>query len=206
MDQAKSAVSILSRFGRDARGATALEFGIIAVPFLGLLLAIMELGLRFLINSNLEAGVKQASRALLTGAAQTAGVSTASQFRTTYLCPAAGSSVLGSFIDCTKLIIDVRVSTAFSGSDLSNGFYKTQTTNQFCPGAPSAITVVRVAYPMPSFLPILAIGTSSSVGVNTTGLVNDVPGNPGWKHLLVGTSIFQAENYPAANYTKLPGC
>jgi Flp pilus assembly protein TadG len=195
-----------TRFRKDERGATAVEFGLVALPFFAILLYAIEIALVFLFNSNLDAAVRNASRAIMTGAAQAAGVYTVAKFQSTYLCPKTGTSIIGSFIDCSKLIVDVRVVTAFSGADLTNDFYKTPTTNQFCPGAPGAITVVRVAYPMPSFLPLLRIGGTTSGGVNTSGLVNDVPNNPGWKHLLIGTSIFQAEPYPGAGYSKPAGC
>lgn len=194
------------RFHHDTRGVTAIEFSLIAVPFFGLLMAIIELGLRFLINSNLDAAVRQASRAILTGAAQTSGVTTADQFRTTYLCPATGPSILNSIIDCRKLIIDVRASSTFGGANISNDFYKNQAGNTFCPGSSNAITILRVAYPMPSYLPILALGTGGGIGVNTTGLVNDVPNNPGWKHLLIATSAMQVENFHSAQYTPPSGC
>jgi hypothetical protein len=58
---------------------------------------------------------------------------------------------------------------------------------------------------MPSYLPILQ-NFGGVIGVNTSGLVNDVPGDAGWKHLLVGTSIFQTEAYPSAHYTAAAGC
>jgi Flp pilus assembly protein TadG len=200
------AASAINRFRRDIRGVTAVEFGLVGLPFLALLLYIMEIAFVFLVNGNLDATVRNASRAILTGAAQAAGVASAAQFRTNYICPATGATLLGSFIDCTKLIIDVRVVTAFTASNLSNDFYKTASTNLFCPGPPQAITVVRVAYPMPSFLPLLVISGAGQGGVNTSGLVNDVPGNAGWKHLLVATSIFQTEPYPTASYTPPAGC
>jgi Flp pilus assembly protein TadG len=195
-----------ARFRKDEKGATAVEFGLVIIPFLAILLYTIEIALVFLFNSNLDAAVRNASRAIMTGAAQAAGVYTVASFQSTYLCPKTGVSIIGSFIDCTKLIVDVRVVTAFTAADLSNDFYKTPTTNQFCPGAPGAITVVRAAYPMPSLLPLVQIGGTGSGGVNTSGLVNDVPGNPGWKHLLIGTSIFQAEPYPGGSYTKPAGC
>lgn len=195
----------LKRFSRDRRGATAVEFALVAVPFLGLFMATFEMGLVFFVNNNLDAATRKASRAFLTGTAQGAGVYTASSFLSTYMCPAGSTYVPGSLIACSNLIVDVRTSTNFSAADLSNGFYKTQSSNTFCPGAPGTVTVVRIAYPMPSYFPIIA-SFGAGIGVNTTGLVNDVPNNSGLKHLLVGTSIFQTEPYPAANYSKPSGC
>ena len=189
----------LLRFRRDRRGATAVEFGLVAVPFLGLLMAIFETGFVFFNNVGLQSAVQTASRTVLTGTAQanSATVSTVAQFNATYICPN-----LPSFISCSSIITDVRTATAFASADASNDFYTTAT--EYCPGAPGTIVVVRVAYPMPVFFPI--IGMMPKVGQITAGLVSNVPNRPGLKHLLLATSVFQTEPYAAANYSKGSGC
>lgn len=183
-----------------------MEFGLIAVPFLGLLLAIFETGLVFLNSEGLEAAVQDAARNIMTGQAQAANVSTAASFVSTYLCPTSGSRILPSFIDCSKLIVDVRSADTFATADTSRTFYQDPTTQQFCPGASGKIIVVRVAYPMPVFLPFLAGMTNATFHQITTGLVNDVPGNSGWKHLLVGTAVFQNEPFAPNSYSAPSGC
>ena len=112
------------------------------------------------------------------------------------VCPTGGSGLLDKFIDCTKLIVDVRTSTALTGNDMSSAFYKTPTQNTFCLGSPQTVTIVRVAYPMPWYLPVFISGGLAQ----TVGLVNDVPNNAGWKLLLVSASAVKTEPYPAANY------
>ena len=196
----------LRRFGRDRRGVSAVEFGLVGVPFLGLLAAIFETGFVFLNSVGLQAAVQTAARSMLTGTAQAASatISTADQFRTTYICPASGEQILPSFVDCSKLIIDVRPATSFSSADTTNDFYNNASNQEFCPGAPQIITVIRVAYPMPVFLPIVA-GLTNIFEVSA-GLVSDVPNNPGLKHLLLATVVLRTEPYAAANYTKLTGC
>ena len=111
------------------------------------------------------------------------------------MCPSGGGP-LASFIDCTKLIVDVRTSTALTGNDMSSAFYKTPTQNTFSLGSPQTVTIVRVAYPMPWYLPVIISGGLAQ----TVGLVNDVPNNAGWKLLLVSASAVKTEPYPAANY------
>ena len=184
-----------TRFASDLNGATAVEFGLIAVPFLGLLLATFNMGLSFFVERNLDTAIQNASRQIRTGAAQAAAVATSQQFINTYVCPATGG-LLDKVIDCTKLIVDIRTTTTLIGNDLSNDFYKTQAQNQFCLGAPQTITIVRVAYPLPWYLPVITYGGVA----NTAGLVNDVPLNAGWKLLLVSASAIKTEPYPAANY------
>ncbi len=178
----------------------------VAVPFLGLLMAIFETGLMFFNSEGLEAAVQQAARNIMTGQAQKNGVYSAATFVNTYLCPATGTRILPSFVDCTTLIVDVRTASSFSNASTSNSFYKTSSSHVFCPGAPSntgspVIVVVRVLYPMPVFLPLLGW-----FGPVMGGVVNDVPSNPGYKHLLLGTAVFQNEPYPSTNYTAPTGC
>ena len=183
------------RFTEDSRGATAVEFALVMIPFLGLICATIDMGVAFFIERNLDATTQNAARQIRTGAVQGAGIVTAQKFVTGYVCPPTGS-LLGSFIDCTKLIIDVRTGSSLTNNDLSNDFYKTPTTNQFCLGSPKTVTVVRIAYPMPWFIPV--IGTNGAA--QRAGLVNDVPNNPGWKLLITSASAVRTEPYPSAQY------
>lgn len=175
----------------------------VAVPFLGLLAAVIETGLVFLNGTGLEAGVQDAARNIMTGEAQGANTTNATTFLTNYLCTSAGR-ILPANMNCSDMIVDVRTAASFAAADTSSAFYTSGYARQFCMGAPGDIVIVRVAYPMPVFLPIIA-GWSTIAPVRG-GLVNDVPNKPGWYHLLVGTAVFQNEPYPAANYTKPSTC
>ena len=188
--------SMLARFLRNRLGTTAIEFGLLAIPFLGILLATFDTGVGFFAERNLDAAAQNAARQIRTGAVQAAGVVKVSDFINTYVCPSGG--MLNSFVDCTKLIVDVRTSTTLTGNDLTNDFYKAGSSNpnQFCLGAPKAITIVRIAYPMPWYLPVVSLGGIAQ----TAGLVNDVPNNPGWKLLLVSASAVRTEPYLASMY------
>ena len=148
--------------------------------------------------------MESAARKLYTGTAQTAGIATAAAFSSTYLCPASGPRKMPSYIDCSKLIIDVRNVGTFTAVDATADFYKSATT--FCPGAPGDIVIVRVIYPLPAIMPILTGSATSAVGVLRAGMVNDVPGNSGWKQLILGTAIFQNEPYDGTKYVASNGC
>ena len=204
--------ALLRRFCLEARGASAVEFGLVVVPFLALLLSIFETGFVYWTTAGLQVAVQDASRKLLTGTAQGASVATADQFRTTYLCPATGTRVLPSFIDCTKLIIDVRSYprttsySAFATLDVANDFYASTATRLFCPGRSGAITIVRVAYPMPVYLPTIVGTTNAAIQMLTAGLVSGVPGTTGYSHLLLGTSVFQTEPFDDTSYSQPTGC
>lgn len=201
---------VLRRFCTEARGASAVEFGLIVVPFLALLLSIFDTGFMYWSNAGLQVAVQDASRNLLTGTAQGASIATADQFRTTYLCPASGTRVLPSFIDCSKLIIDVRSYAhsygTFTTLDTANDFYASSATRLFCPGHAGAITVVRVAYPMPVFFPTIVGVTNATIHALTVGLFSGVPGTTGYSHLLLGTAVFQTEPWNDTSYTAPTGC
>lgn len=176
----------LSRFRRDQTGVTAIEFSIVGFPFFAVLAAIFEIAFVHYQTELLTAAVSKAARSMLTGQTQASGISTASQFVDTYLCPASGR-ILPSNIDCSKLIVDVRAASSFTAGDMSSGIYKSS-ANKYCPGAPGQIMVIRVAYPLTAFLPMNLFN-------RTAGVVNDVPNQSGSFHILLGAALFQGENY-----------
>lgn len=105
---------LLARFRRAQEGATAVEFGFIALPFLMLLAAIMETALMFWTSQVLEEAVSQTSRRLLTGESQTRYVGTGPQNTTKFredVC-----AVATTMVDCSKLVIDVRTYSSFAGA------------------------------------------------------------------------------------------
>ena len=60
----------LAAFGRDDRGVTMIEFGLLAVPFFTMIAAILETALVFLASQILDSAVQDASRLVRTGQAQ----------------------------------------------------------------------------------------------------------------------------------------
>ena len=190
---------VIARCGRlraDERGATATEFGIIALPFFAIICAVFELGYADFQNEMLANAVNDAGRAMLTGNLQTAGISTVQQFISAYLCQSSGRTLPSNF-NCANLIVDVRPATTFVSGDTTNDFYKS-TSNEFCPGQPGQIIVMRVAYPLPAILPV-------NLFSRTAGVVSDVPGLSGNYHILMGEALFQEENF-AGTYTSPSGC
>jgi len=65
----------LRRFARARRGATAVEFAMIALPFLALMFATLELGMMFVLSTSLESSAQDAARTVRTGQLQTSGLS-----------------------------------------------------------------------------------------------------------------------------------
>lgn len=166
----------LKRFARDESGTTAIEFAMIAAPFLGLIFAIVETALVFFAGQVLDNGVAQASRLIRTGQAQGAGM-TLTNFRS-QLC-----SSVNMLFDCNKLVIDVSTLNNFGappGPPVGPGGNLNQGAGGFAPGAASDIVLVRVYYEWPTF-------------VRTFGL--DMANRPNGKHLLTGITTFRNEPF-----------
>ena len=64
----------LARLRRDEGGATAVEFAIVALPFIALLVAILETALMFFAGQAMDTAVDQAARMVRTGQAQQQGL------------------------------------------------------------------------------------------------------------------------------------
>src|SRR5262245_23107316 len=65
------------RLARQQDGAAAVEFGLVAAPFLALVFAIMETAIVFFAGQALETAVADSSRLIMTGQAQNAGFNAA---------------------------------------------------------------------------------------------------------------------------------
>ena len=196
---------LIHRFARDCEAATMVEFALISVPFLGLLFAIFETALLFFTMQSVEAATTEAARHVMTGQAQGNGaVTNADQFKTSYLCTPTAPMVriLPSYINCANIVVDVRKATTWTTAATTNAFF-TETTHQYCTGTTSDIIVLRVGYPMPVFLSILAMNNLSNGGTykSTAGLTT-YSGTQ--VHLIVATAVFRNEPFPGV--TQASGC
>ena len=171
----------LRQFGRETRGATAVEFAVVGLPFLVLLLATLQLVIINLSSQALETFTEQNGRQIMVNLVQQQNL-TAAQYKA-QLC-----AQLPSLFNCNNFYVDVvsiaPSSTAFSSSNLSLPALKfdangnVTNTWQFQPGSPGYIVVVRMLYQWSVFnLPL---------GLN---LVNQTNGS----RLLMATSVFKNE-------------
>lgn len=165
-------------FARAEDAAAAVEFALVAAPFLALLFAILETALVFFAGQSLEAAASDAGRLIMTGQAQSGGFSQ-NDFKT-----AVCNALSGGLFDCTNgVYIDVQSYTSFASINtappISNGQLDTSNMG-YTPGGPGAIVVVRLYYQWPIYLSLL-----------NNGLANLSNGN----RLLVATSVFRNEPY-----------
>ncbi len=157
------------RFRCNESGAAAVDFALVLLPFLMVLMAIIESGLVLLAGSVLDTATANSARLILTGQAQSAGWSV-TQFKNS-VC--ANLTVM---FNCSgALYIDVEHYSSFSSISLpavtdANGNLLPNNFN-FSPGNPGDIVVVRLIYQWPIFASALGIGLVNGAG-NTYTLVS----------------------------------
>jgi Flp pilus assembly protein TadG len=169
--------NILRRFRRNRRGSAAVEFALVAPIFFAVLFAIIELALVFFASQMLETVTQDTSRLILTGQAQTASYTQAS-FKD------AVCAKLTVMFDCVNGVsIDVQSYKAFSAVNIADPIDAGKNfvpPNNYLPGGPGDIVVVRLFYKWPLFV--------TGLGFNPA----NIAGN---KRLLTATAAFQNEPY-----------
>jgi Flp pilus assembly protein TadG len=139
----------LKGFARNRRGAAAVEFALLMIPFITLALGAVQTAVVFFMDQVLQTAAKQASRQLMIGAAQSAGMTQAQFVRS--VCGYASS------FSCANLMVDVESGTDFSSLSTAplTISYNAQgaPTNawSYSPGNPGDTVILRVMYDWPIF-------------------------------------------------------
>jgi Flp pilus assembly protein TadG len=169
--------NILRRFRRNRRGSAAVEFALVAPIFFAVLFAIIELALVFFASQILETVTQDTSRLIMTGQAQSASYTQAS-FKD------AVCAKLTLMFDCVNGVsIDVQSYNSFSAVNIADPIDAGKNfvpPNNYLPGGPGDIVVVRLFYKWPLFV--------TGLGFNPA----NIAGN---KRLLTATAAFQNEPY-----------
>jgi Flp pilus assembly protein TadG len=141
---------LLTRLRADNSGAAMIEFALVSLPFFALLIASLQTSLVFFAQQNLETAAEKAGRSILTGSAQKDRL-TQENFRL-LVC-----SKLPSFMDCAKLLVDVRTISSFNAVATTalpntittdvNG--KPNNTLPFEMGTAGEVVIFRVLYLWP---------------------------------------------------------
>jgi Flp pilus assembly protein TadG len=135
---------VISRFARAERGATAVEFALIAPAFLGLLIAILQTTIFLFAQQTLQTAALQAGRALMTGSGSTL---TQTQFTNTKVCP-----IIQPLFTCSKLMVNVQSYADFAAANTStptltyNANGSVSNTWSYTAGAPGQVMVVQLIY------------------------------------------------------------
>ncbi len=149
-----SAIAALRRFAHAERGAIAVEFALISLPFLVLLFGIIELGMVFLVSVTLQNGTDFAARSLRTGQFQTSGNTTKADFKN-MVC----NNMTWLAASCaTNLSVDVQTFSNFnalSGTGSVNPTTFNPAATCWSSGQPGDIVLVRTYYKWQIFTPLL---------------------------------------------------
>jgi Flp pilus assembly protein TadG len=142
---------------RASDGSAAVEFGMVALPFLLMVFSILELGLVFVTDSVLENATIETGRLVRTGQASAQSMN-AGTFKTA-LC--SRMSIFAP--DCaTRATVDVRVIPQFATTppDPMAGGSFDEGTLTYSNGTPGDLVLVRVWYRQPLLTTFLAQGLS----------------------------------------------
>jgi Flp pilus assembly protein TadG len=165
------------RLIRQQDGAAAVEFGLVAAPFLALVFAILETSLVFFAGQTLETAAADSARLIMTGQAQ------AQSYDQAKFTEAVCKNIYGLFNCSAGLYVDVQNYNSFAnvpaGSPVSNGLLQTDGFG-FQPGKAGDIVVVRLMYQWPVYVSLL--------GLNLADL-------KGGKRLLISTVAFRNEPF-----------
>jgi Flp pilus assembly protein TadG len=176
-------------FIKDRKGATAVEFALIATPFLALIAALIQTFLLFFAQSQLESAVRQSARQILTGQVQSQDASlTLAQATAAFQNTVCTSNNAAVLFTCAGLMIDVQVASQWSAANTgmptltynSNG--TVSNIWQFNPGNAGDIVVVRVMYLWPVFFGPIAFNLANQANgsrliMASTAFQNE-PANP----------------------------
>jgi len=171
------AAPLIRRFIRQEEAATAVEFGLLATPFVAGLFAILQTALVFFAGQALETAAASSARLIFTGQAQTNGWS-AAQFKA-QVC----DQIQGIFNCASGVYVDVETYPSFSAVDtgmpVSNGAFNSSALG-YNPGGPGDIVMLRLYYQYPIYVNLL--------GFNLSNL------NGGY-NLFAATAVFKNEPY-----------
>jgi Flp pilus assembly protein TadG len=179
----------LAKWRGDRSGSAAIEFAIVALPFLMLLFGTISVSIYYFTTFTVENAVFQASRAIRTGQFQQGQGAYAGQTTNEDRKKAFKQALCNkALIDCNKAVVVVQSNNGGFGSIAppacaTNGTMVKQENAQFNPGAADSVVMITVCYPWDfgTRLPFLPL----------TATLND-------GSLLIQASVaFRSEPYPS---------
>ena len=167
----------LRGFSRAREGSAAIEFGLVAAPFLALLFAIMETAFVFFASQSLEYAASQSGRLIMTGQQDAAKWDQAA-FKN-QVC-----ARIVALFDCSnKLYVNVQKYSTFSSAGTTPPYTNGQldpSKVKYEPGVPGDVIVVQLYYQWPIYVSLLNSQLSNQNGSH---------------RLLVATNAFRNEPY-----------
>jgi Flp pilus assembly protein TadG len=174
----RSRLCLLTRVGADRRGASAIEFAMLGLPFIVLLVQIVELSLVYLASTTLDNAVAIASRQIQTGAVQSAAAPATAATFIAKICANMGWMQASC---ASSIQVDVRTETTFGNptepDPLASGSLNAAALT-FNAGGPGQIVLVRAFLTWPLIMPVIDSALSrdnngAAVIVSTAAFVNE---------------------------------
>ncbi len=160
------------RFVRREEGSSAVEFGLILLPFIAMMFAIMETALVFFAQQTLETAVADSARLIMTGQAQNAAWQPADFKRRVcdriYGLFSCDSSAFVSSSTSPNVYVNVQTYSTFGGIT-------------YTPPIDNQVVVVQLFYQWPIFVSLMNLGSLSNMAAHS--------------RLLVATAAFRNEPY-----------
>jgi Flp pilus assembly protein TadG len=150
----------IARLGLSERGSVAVEFALVATPFIISLFAFMEIGLVMFSQEELQTAATDSSRLIMTGIAKDDSLS-GSAFQKTVCAD------LDKSFDCSQLYVNVQTFTSFTDvstiTPIKNGAVDTTKLN-YNIGTAGDIVLVQVFYQLPVINAVLGSSLSNLTG------------------------------------------
>ena len=165
-----------SKWAKNEEGVTAVEFALVGLPFLIMVIGIIEMALMFTAQSLLEASTAQAAREIRTGAVQQGG---GEDDFTEALCDFASV-----FIPCDEIQYQVVAMEDFGeAEDFPPASFDADGDLEdqgFDPGGVSDVVMIRTAYTYPIKTPMMQVVLTN---------------NGGTSRIMLSTVVLQTEPY-----------
>ncbi len=167
---------IIRPWNKDESGVTAVEFALVGLPFLIMIIGIIEMAMMFTAQSLLEASTAQAARQIRTGAVQQGG---GEEAFTDAICDFASI-----FIPCDEIQYQVVSMEDFGEAEEfpppsydEDGNLEDQ---GFDPGGVSDVVMIRTSYTYPIKTPMMQVLLTN---------------NDGASRIMLSTVVLQTEPY-----------
>lgn len=187
----------VARLCRERSGAAAVEFGLVALPFLALVGACLENSVVAWEQEILQQAVVEAGRQLYTGAFQTANAGTTDsgtligRFRTA-LCTQPNGAARVTIFNCSTVRVSVTRADSYATATTvspviinSNGVSDWNANFQsYTCGSASSIMVVQAAVDIPVFFPLLGAAKANL---------------PSGRRVIQAATVFKTEPYTTSS-------
>jgi Flp pilus assembly protein TadG len=186
-------LNLLTAFPKSRAGTTAVEFGLLALPFIGLTGATLEAGITYFGQEILQQAVTDASRQIYTGKFQADNVATTdttaliNKFRSA-ICMPNGRPLTATF-NCANLRISIAKATSFGSAAPAEATSTNPTTGvsdwnpnfaSYTCARANDVMVVQAVVDVPVYFPLLGSAYAT------------LPNN---RRLLQAAAVFQVEPF-----------